>query len=141
MRMTKELTKKILRVAGTVILALGTSALFGQHSQPFSFGPYSSTLSPNVYSFPPVYQFSLPVSTDSLDKFLNISLPWEKRPNILPAYARQNPGGYSYLCRLELEAEEALPVPLWLRAGKINAWETYNSNTVYVQVKLWGFKP
>ena len=59
---------------------------------------------------------------------------------VIPAYAQENPSGYTYLCRMELEVEKNLPVPLWIRAGKVNGWETYNSTAMYVQVKLLGFK-
>ncbi len=59
---------------------------------------------------------------------------------VIPAYARSNPSGYSYLCQMELQVEKNLPVPLWFRAGKIQEWEHYNSSAMYVQVKLLGFK-
>ena len=59
---------------------------------------------------------------------------------VIPAYARNNPSGYSYLCQMELQVEKNLPVPLWFRAGKIQEWEHYNSSAMYVQVKLLGFK-
>lgn len=59
---------------------------------------------------------------------------------VIPAYAQENPSGYTYLCRMELEVEKNLPVPLWFRAGKVNTWETYNSTAMYLQVKLLGFK-
>ncbi|MEL6851308.1 MAG: hypothetical protein AAFP92_22495, partial [Bacteroidota bacterium] len=38
-------------------------------------------------------------------------------PHFLPAYARKNPSGYSYLCRLELDIENRLPIGIWVDLG------------------------
>ncbi len=38
-------------------------------------------------------------------------------PQLLPRFVRENPRGYSYVCRLELEVEEKLPVGVWVRGG------------------------
>ncbi|MEM6807390.1 MAG: hypothetical protein AAF696_38670 [Bacteroidota bacterium] len=43
--------------------------------------------------------------------FLNVS------PVYLPKFARNNPTGYTYLCRLELQIEKDLPLGLWLDIG------------------------
>ncbi|MEM9718795.1 MAG: hypothetical protein AAGA10_06090, partial [Bacteroidota bacterium] len=64
----------------------------------------------------------------------NLSYPF------LPEFARVNPAGHSYLCRMEVNVEKNLPVPLWIRAGKVQDWESYNSTAMYLQVKLLGFK-
>jgi hypothetical protein len=37
--------------------------------------------------------------------------------NFLPDFVRENPRGYSYLCRLELEVEEKLPLGIWFKIG------------------------
>lgn len=38
-------------------------------------------------------------------------------PVYLPEFARNNPTGYTYLCRLELKIEKDLPLGLWLDIG------------------------
>jgi len=38
-------------------------------------------------------------------------------PAYLPEFARKNPTGYTYLCRLELKIEKDLPLGLWLDIG------------------------
>ena len=58
----------------------------------------------------------------------------------LPQFARENPAGHSYLCRMEVNVEKSLAVPLWIRAGKVQEWESYNSTAMYLQVKLLGFR-
>jgi len=60
--------------------------------------------------------------------------------NWLPVHVRQNPAGYSFLCRLEREIEKNIPVGLWVRVGEENPWEFYNRQQMYVQVKLLGFR-
>lgn len=35
----------------------------------------------------------------------------------IPEFARKNPTGYTYLCRLELQIEKDLPLGLWLDIG------------------------
>jgi len=35
----------------------------------------------------------------------------------MPEFARNNPTGYTYLCRLELKIEKDLPLGLWLDIG------------------------
>jgi len=51
--------------------------------------------------------------------------PWEQRQSspfqalrdfqVMPDYVRANPSGYTYLCRLELKAENTLPVCVWVK--------------------------
>lgn len=57
--------------------------------------------------------------------------------SILPQYARENPTGYSYLCRLELSLEQSMPVSLWLKLGE----QSYGQikGNVHAQIKLKRF--
>jgi hypothetical protein len=48
--------------------------------------------------------------------------PSHMSPVYLPDYARKNPTGYSYLCRLELKIEKELPLGLWLDLGDTRTW-------------------
>ncbi len=65
---------------------------------------------------------------------------WELDKEILPEFVRKNPSGYSYLCRLERKIEKKAPLGIWMRVGEVNAWEYYNRQNMYVQLKIFGFK-
>ncbi|MFK7921495.1 MAG: hypothetical protein AB8H47_06035 [Bacteroidia bacterium] len=53
----------------------------------------------------------------------------------IPTYARANPSGYSYLCRLELQIEDELPLGLWIRADE----KAHPGGSLYVRMKLIRF--
>ena len=36
--------------------------------------------------------------------------------NVLPNFARENPSGYSFLCRTELKWEQRMPLAVWFRS-------------------------
>ena len=58
---------------------------------------------------------------------------------IRPAYVKENPRGYSYLCRLELEMEEKLPVGIWIKTGDAQAVSTGLKSNAHVRLKLLNF--
>ena len=37
---------------------------------------------------------------------------------LFPDFVKENPRGYSYLCRLELKVEEKLPLGIWFNVGE-----------------------
>jgi hypothetical protein len=39
------------------------------------------------------------------------------KPASLPEYARENPAGHSYLCRLEVKIENKFPLGVWVKVG------------------------
>lgn len=57
----------------------------------------------------------------------------------LPDYARKNPAGHAPLCQLEVRLEKKLPVPLWIRAGKVDALPQFGTGSLYVRMKLLRF--
>lgn len=57
----------------------------------------------------------------------------------LPSYARENPSGYSYLCRLELKVEDTLPVGLWLKLGTDESLKTGPFSAANLRMKLFRF--
>ena len=115
-------------------------------SQKLQFSPY---ISQSIFEEPTSYKIQTTsqakkLRVKSIEPVLQPSFTFEDPftlPNsILPQFARENPAGHSYLCRMEVHVERALPIPLWIRAGKVQDWEAYNSTAMYVQVKLLGFK-
>jgi hypothetical protein len=58
---------------------------------------------------------------------------------LLPAYARENPSGYSYLCRLELAIEEKAPIGVWVKVADRPAWKGDGLSNLQVQFKLLRF--
>ncbi|MCB0844279.1 MAG: hypothetical protein KDE26_13580 [Bacteroidetes bacterium] len=71
---------------------------------------YSNSLSSGFCSAP----------SDSLVDFLSHPTSQDRgiiQPAPLPKYARENPAGHSYLCRLEVKIEKSLPVGLWMKVG------------------------
>lgn len=59
--------------------------------------------------------------------------------DLFPAYVRQNPRGYSYLCRLELVVEEKLPVGLWVKLGEKNGVKGIVGSPANFRMKLVRF--
>lgn len=60
----------------------------------------------------------------------------------LPDHVVENPLGYSYLCRLELEIEERLPVGVWMKIGESSSpaqFEGLPRQNAYVRFKLFRF--
>lgn len=53
----------------------------------------------------------------------------------LPEYARENPSGYSYLCRLELKIEDQLPLGVWFQADGSN----HPGGSIYLRLKMIRF--
>lgn len=62
--------------------------------------------------------------------------------SLLPSYVQENPLGYSYLCRLELEIEEKLPVGVWMKIGEPSMQSNFEGlarQNAYVRFKLLRF--
>ena len=59
--------------------------------------------------------------------------------HFIPTFARQNPSGYSYLCRLELKAENTMAIPLWFRAENGREGAMFPGGNVYLQIKALRF--
>ncbi|MEZ4774420.1 MAG: hypothetical protein R3D00_14640 [Bacteroidia bacterium] len=60
-------------------------------------------------------------------------------PDILPSYAKENPSGYSWLCRMELKIEDELPVGLWVKAGDSGGVVNSTGNNLHIKLKLFRF--
>lgn len=93
------------------------------------------------------YDYNLPI-TDSLQQQFRIqnpellSIPLDPSDSnfqiptyFLPSYARRNPSGYSYLCRLELKIEDELPLGLWIRADE----KAHPGGSLYLRMKVLRF--
>ena len=76
-------------------------------------------------------------STPSPTLLLGTSLP--SSLDLMPQYVQDNPTGYSYLCRLELDLEKKLPVPVWLKMEDNRKLSEGLTNNVYVRFKLLRF--
>ena len=59
--------------------------------------------------------------------------------HLLPEYVQRNPQNYSYLCRLELDLEKKLAVPVWLKMEDNKKLGEGLTNNVYVRLKLLRF--
>lgn len=57
----------------------------------------------------------------------------------MPQYVRENPYGYSYLCRMELKAEDTLPIGVWLKFGEQNGVQGVPGSPANVRMKLLKF--
>lgn len=58
---------------------------------------------------------------------------------LFPQYVQENPHGYSYLCRLELEIEDKLPVGMWMKIGEEYEIEGMPRSNAYVRFKVLRF--
>jgi hypothetical protein len=127
---------KAVRLGGSLLLFLmllfsarqlaAQKIRFPQPVSPKEFSPKNTlVLAPKTTS--PAFQ--LPISTESPSPRLVVP------PYFVPTYARQNPSGYSYLCRLELKAEDKLPLGIWLRADETN----HPGGNIYLRLKMIRF--
>ncbi|RMG23853.1 MAG: hypothetical protein D6730_13660 [Bacteroidetes bacterium] len=112
-----------------LMLAAGSSGM--GYAQKLYLSP-SDYARPQVQAthqlYPTIAKLTLgtpPYRPESLAGRSALQLPLPARPHcpqvspaFLPAYALENPTGYSYLCRLELKAEASLPVAFWLKLGE-----------------------
>lgn len=60
-------------------------------------------------------------------------------PLIQPAFFQENPRGYSYLCRLELEIEEKLPVGIWVKTSDPTEIPNGLNTNAHVRLRLFHF--
>ena len=58
---------------------------------------------------------------------------------IRPRFVRENPRGYSYLCRLELEIEDKLPIGVWLNLGEYTHLPGNSGGNAHLKFKLLDF--
>lgn len=58
-----------------------------------------------------------PATSSDTNTQLLANSPYQVSSAYLPEFARNNPTGYTYLCRLELKIEKDLPLGLWLDIG------------------------
>ena len=107
-------------------LFMGTSVLKAQ--VPLQIG----TLSDFPHSFDS-QRFLVEKRQDSLGSFS--FLP----ETIIPEYVRENPRGYSYLCRLELKIEEKLPIGVWIKIGENSGFAGDAKGNAHVRFKLFQF--
>ena len=82
-----------------------------------------------------------PVSSVILSDSLNLQLNQvlKTSPAFLPKYVKENPSGYSYLCRLELKIEEQLPLAMWLRLGQSFGLPSTSAGQANIRFKLFRF--
>ncbi len=130
------------------ILLIGTIFLpftiFSQHSQ-ISSSTLTLSLIPSHSTVQEADQLKVN-STDSLHFITspplfrvqgNNSTGGIQRLNILPEYARENPTGYTFLCRLELDIEKRSPLPVWVQVG--NMFSNTSGGSAYLQLKMFRF--
>ncbi|MEO0898462.1 MAG: hypothetical protein AAFY71_18765 [Bacteroidota bacterium] len=117
------------KVIGLLIGIMGTSfSLTAQDLQLATPEDYS-----HKFAFAPISMDTLRLG-QSMDYPILLS-----GYQVMPEYARENPSGYSFLCRLELKAEDKLPVGLWVEVedGKNLSLPTYPHT--YFRLKLIRF--
>lgn len=87
--------------------------------------------------------FQYPPGTKKQFPAFQVSSSGTLLPNghLIPGYIRENPLQYSYLCRLELNIEEKLPVGLWLRIDQPGFGQPFRTNpgNVYFNMKMLRF--
>jgi hypothetical protein len=59
--------------------------------------------------------------------------------SLLPNYVKENPRGYSPLCRLELDIEDRLPVGVWMKLEDQQNLDGLLRQNAYVRFKLFKF--
>lgn len=92
-----------------------------------------------VWSFPELAHeklFSPIIQSDSVPQKL---LSWKNSYQILPEYARENPTGYTFLCRLELKGEDKMKIPVWIKVDDNNSYSAPSFPHTYVRFKLLRF--
>lgn len=113
----------------------------------FAFGQ-KVEIDPLQFSYPVISHPSTPLShpfseqSASLMNAQRIYLEPIKRVSsiVIPQYVRENPTGYSYLCRLELQIERDLPIGVWFRVGDTENSPVYSpTRNAHVQFKLFNF--
>ena len=60
-------------------------------------------------------------------------------PAPLPKYARENPAGHSYLCRLEVKIEKKLPIGIWMKVGDSAGIANSTGNNAHFRLRLKSF--
>ncbi|MCI4668841.1 MAG: hypothetical protein MRZ79_11960 [Bacteroidia bacterium] len=82
--------------------------------------------------------------SELLDSFTLDSLgsrisDWANGYQILPKFARENPTGYTFLCRLELKGEDKMRIPVWIKVDDSNSYSAPSFPHTYVRFKLLRF--
>lgn len=92
----------------------------------------------------------LPTATGLHPDQLHFSSPTQAQPEtppfaiasfplIQPAFFQENPRGYSYLCRLELEIEAKLPVGIWVKTSDPTEIPNSLNTNAHVRLRLFHF--
>lgn len=58
---------------------------------------------------------------------------------VLPSFFRENPSGYSFLCRKELQIENSLPIGIWIDAEQPDYLKGQIGNALNLRLKLLRF--
>ncbi len=64
---------------------------------------------------------------------LNPEGPW------LPKYARENPAGHAPTCQMEVAIENQMTIPVWVRAGRMDALPQAGTGNLYLRFRLLRF--
>ncbi|MEL6698616.1 MAG: hypothetical protein AAFV78_11825 [Bacteroidota bacterium] len=64
---------------------------------------------------------------------------WRQSYPIMPGYARDNPAGHAYLCRLELKTENTLPIGIWVKVADPKELLPTQIPHTYLRMKLLRF--
>ncbi len=85
------------------------------------------------------FDFTSPLLKQETSLFQVGLAPNIENTSVTPQYVKENPTGYSYLCRLELDIEKKSPIPVWFKLGENNGlWGNAGGNAA-VRVKLFRF--
>lgn len=96
---------------------------------------------PGIHLGVPDYQFSSNF-TSSTPTNSTVSSSSGLSPNLTmihPQFVKDNPRGYSYLCRLELQIEDKLPIGVWINLGEHTNLAGNSGGNAHVKFKLLNF--
>ena len=97
-------------------------------------------ISPTPYATE--WSIGLPDSVDSNFSPSGLQVGFSQLPDDgiwLPAYARENPAGHAPLCRIETSLEKKMSIPVWIRAGNMDALPQAGTGNLYLRMKLLRF--
>ena len=97
------------------ILLMSCLAIKGQSSP----GVYIAPVKSRPLSFSPLFSF--------------------QGKSFMPQYVQENPQGYSPLCRLELDLEDKMRMPVWIKMEDNRRLTEGLTQNVYVRLKLLRF--
>lgn len=132
---------KVLLSFLITILLVPDSLLSQKLSISSAISPLSTNISQLTYT--PIPNLS---TNRELDNFMEFSMRKDSTnyfslvtpsKHILPNHVRENPAGYSFLCKLEVDIEENSPIPFWFQLG--NNDKLFPAGSAHVKLKMFKF--